>query len=85
MSPIPDIEGWFNHHHLTPEQGRKVDTLRGVFKAAALTIAEMVPYSAEYSNALRYLRQASMWANAGVACNPETPIPVKEAGLLPPH
>lgn len=84
MSPIPDLDNLFDHHPPTPGQVEKYTALRNMAKALAHGIVELVPYSAERSTSLSRLRESLMWANAGIACNSETPAaPHKEPDLIP--
>ena len=63
-----DLENWFTYHAPRPDQLPKYEAIR----AAALVFAEVVvqntPPSADQSVAIRKIREATMIANASIAC-----------------
>lgn len=64
------IENDFTYHAPTPEQQVAYVQLRQQGLEFARLVANMTPVSKEQSHAINHIRQAIMWANAAIACNP---------------
>ena len=64
-----DITNRFTYHPPKDDQPARYEALRAAAKVLAMTIDDYVPESREKSLALTKLQEASMWANAGIACN----------------
>lgn len=76
--PEPDLDNLFTHHPPVGDQVERYEAIRAKAKEFAEVLVELVPGSPERSTALRKVREATMWANAGIACNesddgPESP------------
>ncbi len=71
MNATATIENNFKYHTPTGDQPVKYERLRSKAKELALLIDEIVPPSREKATALTKCEEAVMWANAGVARNPE--------------
>jgi hypothetical protein len=66
-----DIENRFTYHAPQGDQVNRYGFIRRVIRDAALSICERVPPGRERALALTKLQEASMWANAGIACGEE--------------
>ena len=62
------LENWFTYHSPTADQLPKYAAIRAAALAYAIVINENVPDSADKSAAIRLVREATMTANAAVAC-----------------
>jgi hypothetical protein len=62
------VDIWFRYHNLNDDDRLKVDALRGKFNELAHLVVELTPVSADQTATLRLLREASMTANASIAC-----------------
>ena len=71
--PEPDLDNLFTHHPPFDDQVERYEELRASAKDFATDIMARVPSSPERSTALRKIREAVMWANAGIACNEKPP------------
>lgn len=67
--PQKDINNWFTYHAPTPEQLVAYNDIRLSAKIFAETVNKHVPDSADKTAAIRKIREATMAANAAVACN----------------
>ena len=67
--PQADIDNYFTYHAPTPEQIVQYHEIRTAAKSFAETINRHVPAGADKSAAIRLVREATMTANAGVACH----------------
>lgn len=65
-----EIENWFTHH--PPADADTISTyqtIRGMGRSFASQLVMLVPDGPEKEEAIKAIRAAVMWANAGVACN----------------
>lgn len=69
LTPQEDLDNRFTYHPPKPGQAEKYEALRSKGKELAELINELVPDSREKSLALTQLQNATMWANAAIACN----------------
>lgn len=80
MAKAEDLDQLFNYHRPTAEQANRYGSLRSSAKAYAEEILALCPESPERTLAIRSLHQASMLANASIACNEpdadQAPAPV---------
>ena len=67
--PDPDLANKFTHHPPIGNQAGRYMALRSLGFQLAKAIDEDVPDSDEKTLAIACVRQAVMWANAGIACN----------------
>lgn len=65
------LENWFTYHSPTPEQLPKYQAIRDAALKFAEVIVENTPPSADQTAAVRKIREATMTANASIACNGE--------------
>lgn len=70
-----DIDRWFTYHPPSPEQVPVYERLRGETHDLADLFAAHVPAGVERDRAFAALREAVMWANAGIACAAPAPDP----------
>jgi hypothetical protein len=66
-----NLENWFTCHSPTPEQLPKYQKIREAAFAFATVVLENTPPSADQSAAIRKIREATMTANAAIACRGE--------------
>jgi hypothetical protein len=66
-----DIDNWFQYHTFTSEQITQSNEIRTAAKIFAETINRHVPAGADKSAAIRLVREATMTANAAIACHGE--------------
>lgn len=64
-----DLDNWFTYHSPSPEQIPKYQAIREAAKNLAEVILNNTPSSADQSAAIRLVREASMTANAAIACS----------------
>lgn len=74
VNPITDIEqsdlkNRFTYHAPKGHQPERYEALRERAKELAELIVRLCPHSRERSLALTKLQEATMWANASIACN----------------
>lgn len=69
------IDNWFQYHAPTGQQRVNYETLRSAGKHLAKVINAIAPDSQEKWQAIFELRSVIMWANAAIACNPESDTP----------
>jgi hypothetical protein len=62
------LEDWFTYHSPTPEQLPKYKAIRVAALQFAEVIVENTPPSADQTAAIRLIREATMTANASIAC-----------------
>lgn len=62
------LDNWFMYHPPTPELVESYNELRTAAKTYAETINRLVPDCADKTAAIRKVREASMTANAAIAC-----------------
>lgn len=63
------IEHWFTYHAPTgPEQLEAYQAIREAGKHLAITISENCPPGADATAVIRKVREATMTANAAIAC-----------------
>lgn len=62
------IDRWFTFHAMTPEQVEQSIRIREAGKALALAIAENSPPGGDQTAAIRKVREATMTAITGIAC-----------------
>jgi hypothetical protein len=62
------IENWFTYHAPTSDDLVAYEKLRNAAKDFANVINELCPDSADKTVAMRKLREATMTANASIAC-----------------
>ena len=64
------IENVFSFHPpADPSVAQRHEHVRDALKLAAVALVGLVPECQERDVALDKLREAMMWANAGIACN----------------
>lgn len=63
-----DIDNWFTYHAPDERQVAVYRRLRNAGGRVADLFNATVPDGVEKDNAMQALRQAIMWANAGIAC-----------------
>lgn len=66
---IENLNNWFVYHAPTAEQIPRYERIREAAKAFARVLMENTPESADQTAALRKVREATMTANASIACN----------------
>lgn len=71
---LADIENRFTYHRPNNDQPQRYTALRDEAKKLALLIVSSVPPGRECSLALTKLEEAVMFANAGIAREPGTPV-----------
>ena len=64
-----ELEEAFKYHKPNEEQVKAIEAIRSKSKELAQLIVDVVPEGAEKIQAITYLRQAGMFANAGIAIN----------------
>lgn len=64
-----ELEEGFKYHKPNEEQVKAIEAIRAKSKELAQLIVEVVPEGAEKIQAITYIRQAIMFANAGIAIN----------------
>lgn len=74
------IDHWFMYHAPNEEQIRRFRVIREEARRFAHTLARQVPQGADRAEALKLLRAAVMFANAGIACEMCDVQPIDEAG-----
>lgn len=67
------LDTYFTYHKPEEEDHEKYESIRAKGKALAAQIEACCPYSREKSTAIAKTREAVMWANSAIACNPKTP------------
>ncbi len=74
----------FAYHAPTGNKVKTHERVRNLLRDAALELATLVPEGRELSTALSKLEEAMVWANAGVARNPEvsTAVSAKTASSI---
>ena len=65
-----EVEEGFKYHKPNEEQIKAIESIRAKSKELAELIVDLVPEGAEKMQAVTYLRQVDMFANAGIAINP---------------
>lgn len=82
-----DLDHLFSYHAPTPEQIPLYEALRAKGGEFARLIGALCPPGPDRSHAIRQVRDAVMWANAAIACEPprrsEPEEPVEIAVTLP--
>lgn len=73
MPTQADLDNWFTYHPPLPEQIKQYQELRAVGRHFAILIRGEVPAGPEQDRAIEAIRQAVMWANAGIACAQPSP------------
>lgn len=63
-----NVQHWFSNHPMDTEQAEKVDRVQKAAAAFAQVITNAAPNCADRTAALRKVREASMTANAAIAC-----------------
>ena len=64
-----EVEEAFKYHKPNEEQIKAIEAIRAKSKELAQLIVDVVPEGAEKMQAITYIRQAIMFANAGIAIN----------------
>jgi len=64
-----ELEEGFKYHKPNEEQVKAIEAIRAKSKELAQLIVDTVPEGAEKMQAITYLRQAGMFANAGIVIN----------------
>lgn len=64
-----ELEEAFKYHKPNEEQVKAIEAIRAKSKELAQLIVDTVPEGAEKMQAITYIRQAIMFANAGIAIN----------------
>lgn len=67
-----DLENWFTHHPPIGDQQARYLKIREKAKEFATAIRDACPPSADTTAAIRKVREATMTANAAIACDPES-------------
>jgi hypothetical protein len=62
------LENWFTYHKPTAEDESKYVLIRNAAQNLARVILENTPASADQAAAIRKVREATMTANAAIAC-----------------
>lgn len=62
------LENWFTYHSPSPDQLPKYQAIREAAKSFATAIVNNTPSSADQTAAIRLIREATMTANASIAC-----------------
>lgn len=66
------LENWFTHHPPTgPGEVAVYQEIRKSGRELAELVTDEVPEGIERDEALKHVRAAVMWANAGIACGPK--------------
>lgn len=70
IPPISDdqLENWFTYHAPSSDEPAKYQAIREAGKNLARTIRDNCPPSADTTAAIRKVREATMTANAAIAC-----------------
>jgi hypothetical protein len=68
------IEHHAYHPPPTPEVADRHSAVRAETCALALKLTALVPRGPELEEALKCVREAMFWANAGIACDPRGPV-----------
>lgn len=63
-----NLDNWFTYHAPTSEQLLHYEAIRNAAGDFARVIVDHTPPSADQSAAIRLIREATMTANASVAC-----------------
>ena len=66
---VKDLDNWFTYHPPKVDQPERYAGIRNQAHDLALVIQLNVPAGPERTEAIKKLREAVMWANAGIACN----------------
>lgn len=66
---LDQIDQAFRYHPPKGTQTNRYEVLRAKAREFALLIHSSCPESRERSTALTHLQDATMWANAAIACN----------------
>ena len=64
-----DLDNWFMYHSPNVDQIPKYQAIREAAKHLAEVIVNNTPSCADQTAAIRLVREASMTANAAIACN----------------
>ena len=72
--PQADLDRYFQYHAPTKAQINQYHQIHNAAKIFAETINRHVPGGADKSAAIRLVREATMTANAGIACAPPTTV-----------
>lgn len=79
MSQVRMTEGEiahaFTYHPPTADQVVDYERIRAEARDFVETLVDLVPPSRELSLAITKIREAVMWANAGIACHPRAAEP----------
>lgn len=65
----PNLDSWFSYHPPIGDQATRYERIREAAKYFAAAIVDLSMSSRERTHALNHIREAVMWANAGIACN----------------
>jgi len=65
---ISQIENWFTYHAPSNDDQVAYEKLRSAAKSFAMAINDLCPESADKTAAIRKVREATMTANAAIAC-----------------
>lgn len=65
---VEQIENWFTYHAPSSDDLVAYEKLRNAAKDFAKAINDLVPESADKTAAIRKVREATMTANAAIAC-----------------
>lgn len=65
-----ELANWFTYHAPSEGQPLAYETIRSAGFHLADTVNDLVPDGPEKDQAIARIREAVMWANAGIACNP---------------
>jgi len=73
MAPITSahLDNWFEYHSPTNEQLPRYQSIRAAARHFAEVIVANTPPSADQIAAVRKIREATMTANAAIACGGE--------------
>jgi hypothetical protein len=69
MMTHADIKNRFTYHAPKGDQPERYDKIRGMMRAVAEEMVDLIPESREKSLALTKLEEAVFWANAAIARN----------------
>lgn len=73
-----DVDRWFTYHPPNATQIEKYQRIRELGKQLAMAIHEECPAGDDTTKALNNVREAVMFANASIACDPTQPAPRPE-------
>ena len=70
---LEEIRNWFIYHAPKGDQASRYEEIRTAAKAFAITVWHNTPACPDQTVAIRTIREATMWANAAIACSESEP------------